>query len=377
MVGAGVLTLLLAGDVTSRLDNALYDLNMQYWRYTPSGDVVIVAIDQKSIDALGSWPWPRANHGRLIDKLADFSVSNIGTNILIARPDTNQPENDRVLAQAIRRHGRVVMPLYDAPDAPGGPLQVRLPIPEVASAAASLGEIVVPIDNDGLSRAAFMYGGIRKPDWPLLPLAVYQLDHPLPEARRRGREQTPDTGGESPYVWTRYDYVYVRYAGPAGTFPSVSYVDVLNGNVDSGRLKGKTALVGMTAFGVGDRFATPGLRPETPMSAIEYMANVLESLRRDTLITPLGFSGSFLFGMVALAFPLLIFGWPGLRRTWVVGVIGVAMTLLASLLILRLAYVWWPPVSVVLIISAGSIVWSLLAPKLRREHSFASEDLTV
>ena len=32
----------------------------------PSGEVVIVAVDSKSIEALGRWPWSRSQHAQLI-----------------------------------------------------------------------------------------------------------------------------------------------------------------------------------------------------------------------------------------------------------------------------------------------------------------------
>lgn len=351
IVSAGLLTMLLAGDVTLRLDNALYDLNMRYWRYTPSGDVVIVAVDPKSIDALGLWPWPRATHGRLIDQLTDMGVSTVGMNVYFVSPDRIHPEGDRLLAEAIRRHGRVVMPVYANTSKPIEPLEIRMPIPEVKSASASLGQLVVQVNDDGVARIASLYDGIGDEDWPFLALAIYQLDHP----------QRHD--------WQQGSGMLLRYAGPPGTFSTFSYIDVLNGNVDPRLLKGKTVLIGVTAGGGADRYVTPGLRADALMTGIEYVANVLESLRRGMLISQLGFAGNFLFGMVALALPLLMYGWPGLRRTWVVAAISVGATLLASLLMLRLDNIWWPPVSVILLIIAGSIVWIALGPRLTRDRN--------
>ena len=320
--------------------------------------MVIVAIDARSIDALGSWPWPRARHGQLIYKLTALGVNAIGMAVAIITPDKNHPENDQALAQAIRRNGRVVVPVSSAEGESGGSLQERMPIPEIASAAAALGQADVPVDDDGISRTAELYAGARTPYWPAWPLAVYELDHP--------RSYTPENAaphGDSPAVWTGFDFVLLRYAGPAGTFPNVSSVDVLNGTVDPASLKGKTVLYGMTAPGIGDRFAVP---VPSMMPGVEQAANVLESLRRDMLIAPLGFAGNFLFGMVALAFPLLIYGWPGFRRTWLVAVVSVAVFLTGSLTMLRLMNIWWPPVSAIAIVICGSIAWRLLASRMRQ-----------
>jgi adenylate cyclase len=361
MVAVGLLTLLLASGVTTRWDDALYDFHMRHWQYAPSDDVVIVAIDPKSLDALGSWPWPRSIHARLIDRLTDLGVSAIGMNVTMSETDTNHPENDRLLAQAIRHHGHVVMPLFPEASELDGPLQEMLPIPEVASVTAGFGHVDVPQDADGVTRGAYLHAGLDRPHWPLLALALYELDHPQSHV---GRLAASSPEG-SPYVWSRDDYVLVRYAGPAGTFGSVSYTDILDGNVDAGLLKGKAVLIGTTVKGMGEGIVTPDGGHDVPMSGLEYQANVLESLRHGLLIAPLDLSRSVLFGAVALAFSLLVHGWPGLRRTWMVAVVSVAATLLASLLMLRLLGVWWPPVSVILIVVAGSIVWSFFAPRLK------------
>ncbi len=36
----------------------------------PSGDILIIGVDKRSLDALGSWPFPRSIHAQLLDQLA-------------------------------------------------------------------------------------------------------------------------------------------------------------------------------------------------------------------------------------------------------------------------------------------------------------------
>jgi adenylate cyclase len=369
VAAAGLLTLLLAGGMTTRWDDALYDFHMRHWHYIPSDDVVIIAIDQKSLDALGSWPWPRSTHARLIDRLTDLGVSTIGMNVTMSESDTGHSGSDRSLAQAIRHHGRVVMPVYADASELGGPLQEMLPVPEIASVTADFGHVDVPQDADGVTRGAYLHAGLDRPRWPLLGLAMYEIDHPGSHVSRQAASNLEG----SPYVWARDDYVLIRYSGPPGTFGNVSYVDVLNGDIDPGLLKGKTVLVGTTVKGMGEGIFTPEGRHDTPMSGLEYQANVLESLRHGRLIAPLDLSRGSLLGAVALGLPLLIYGWGGLRRAWLVAVVSVAATLLASLIMLRFFGVWWPPMSVILIVIVGLIVWSVLAPRLKHERTRESD----
>ena len=45
--------------------------------------IVIVEIDDKSIAALGRWPWRRAYHAELIDRLSEGSPRSIGMDLLL------------------------------------------------------------------------------------------------------------------------------------------------------------------------------------------------------------------------------------------------------------------------------------------------------
>ena len=56
------------------------------WRgpVRPGPEVVIVAIDEKSVDGLGRWPWPRETVARLVEKLVDLQVKVIGFDMVFS-----------------------------------------------------------------------------------------------------------------------------------------------------------------------------------------------------------------------------------------------------------------------------------------------------
>lgn len=55
----------------------------------PGGEVVIAAIDEKSLDAFGKWPWPRSRLSELIDFLSRAKAKVVTVDIILAEPDEN------------------------------------------------------------------------------------------------------------------------------------------------------------------------------------------------------------------------------------------------------------------------------------------------
>lgn len=72
-----------------------------------ASDVVIVDIDQESLDTYGPWPWKRALTARLIEAIAAANAKAIGVTIVFAEP--SEISNDTALDLAIRSAGNVVL----------------------------------------------------------------------------------------------------------------------------------------------------------------------------------------------------------------------------------------------------------------------------
>ena len=74
------------------LDRAEYAL--VDWRFqqrgpeAPAGSVGVVAIDARSVDALGRWPWSRSVIAELIDRLTDANVTAIGLDFIFSEAET-------------------------------------------------------------------------------------------------------------------------------------------------------------------------------------------------------------------------------------------------------------------------------------------------
>lgn len=349
-------TALLLSGWTWRADRVLYDLGLSLWRRAPPADIVIVAIDDASIAAIGRWPWPRVLHSTLLERLADARPRAIALDLLLSEPDPD-PAQDQLLARMARRAAPVVLPLSWQAAGPGAAPRPLLPV-------AALGEVVrlgaaePTVDADGVLRHAFLRTGLGERVVPHLALALLEAGGetlpahlPLTRAADQGDASAPAEG------WTRQDRFAIRYAGPPGHVQRLSYVDVLRGAVPAEQLRGRFVLVGMTAIGLGDTLATPVNRQQHAMPGVEALANTLYTLRSgDTLrVVDAGPGAALAAGLTLLL--LLGLDRLGSRWAWAGALATVPLVLAASLLALGTG-LWWSPVPFAVAALLAYPLWS-------------------
>ncbi len=315
-------------------DQAIHDRFAGQWDYPAADELLLVAIDEDSLQRLGQWPWPRALHARLLDRLTDAGARRVALDLLLSEPDRRDPAQDAQLAAAIGRNGRVVLPVLAAPATGERMAEELLPIPVIAASAATLAHSDVAVDADGVTRGAYLHAGLGSPHWPALGLA-------LAEPSQVPRGLSPAITPDAPYQWVRDDYVRVRFAGPAHTIAQVSYADVLDGLVNPAVLRDRRIIVGMTASGIAPRLLTPTSR-QTWMSGTEYQANIASMLLQQRTVQQL--PSAWQDGLAALMVALCVASlWLTRRSAWT----GAATTLLAppvlSFALLRLGNLWWAP----------------------------------
>ena len=231
----------------------------------PASCVVIVAIDEESLDRVGAWPWPREDTAGLIRAVSAGSPAAIGVDLLL--DDPTAPEDDRALADALADAGVAVLAArVDATDA--GEIW-RMPLAMFRDSVLGLGHVHAEPDLDSVMRSivtAKQAGGIVR---SAFAVEVLKAAARLPE----GFEQ--DLGG---MVRIDPEPVMIRFAGDRGTFPMVSAWEVLEGRVDARRFEDRMVLVGVTAEGLGDDWMTPQSVSGRRMSGVEIHANAIESL---------------------------------------------------------------------------------------------------
>src|SRR5712692_2253946 len=105
---------------------------------TPRAPVVIVTIDESSNAELNlQWPFPRALHGELLDRLHADGPLAIGLDIIFDTPAARGPKDDAALGAAVARAGNVVLGAAPTEDVQAFYTRVDLnpPIPVIRAGA--------------------------------------------------------------------------------------------------------------------------------------------------------------------------------------------------------------------------------------------------
>ncbi|MEW6674977.1 MAG: adenylate/guanylate cyclase domain-containing protein [Nitrospirota bacterium] len=292
---SAILTILI---YTQKIDffNAI-DLKLKDVRFRTRGDVepdkrvVIVAIDEKSINELGRWPWDRRVIAKLVESLKLYGARTIAFDIVFS--ETSNIASDKVLSDSIKKSGNVVSgyffrgegpPMAEGVEPPAESLvlleqsrikvlrtkgnvnnipvigypTVELNIPIIAEAASSAGFFNIIHDNDGILRSSnllIIHNGYVYPSLALsalrnylgreiiLEIAPYGVDNLL-----IGNYRIPsDESGR----------LTLNYYGKGGTFKNIPATDVIHKRLKPDSLKDSLVFIGPTEVGLSDFRATP------------------------------------------------------------------------------------------------------------------------
>jgi len=293
---AGVLWLSSAHQLP-RANLWLQDVALRMQQPPASPDVVLVVADEPSLAAIGRWPWRRALHAHVITHISAGQPQSIGLDFLLSEPDLDYPEDDVVLAQAIARSGRVVLPVVRG----YGEQTATLPLPMLAQAAARLGHVHVPLDADGGVRRFYAREGLGDAPWLHLALSMRCVGTPQsPECVATDHLQAPAQGS-----WQRHTPMHIAFAKGQPPFTMYSYIDVLRGNIPSSAFRNKHVLIGTAATGIGMAMATPSHPQQSSSYNAELMAHILSGALQEQHIASASAAGNYLFNLVPVAVALL------------------------------------------------------------------------
>ena len=171
-------------DWFNRLDKQAYDWAMLLWSRPAIAEVVIVGVDEASLQQIGRWPWRRAIQAAIIDKISQAKPAAIGVDVILTEPDKTDANADVLLAKAIAASGRAVLPVIPRVEE-GAIYGEVLPISPIREAAASLAMIKSQTDADGVMRAIHLRGGAGEAKYRLLGWETMLISGLFPDARNR------------------------------------------------------------------------------------------------------------------------------------------------------------------------------------------------
>jgi len=339
-----------------RADQSIYDTLQSVAHRPARDDIVIVGIDDESLSRIGRWPWPRAVHATLLDRITETGARAVLMDLIVSEPEGGEARGDAALARSLAANGRTILAVALESTAEGQLVEAR-PVPALREAAAAIGHIDAELDPDGMARSVYLWAGIGAPRYPQLALGLLQIGNPA-VAARYARQSTAPADPADAAAWLREQWLRIPFAGPPGTYAHVSYVDVLAGRTPKSALAGKYVLVGATAIGLGDAYPTPVSGFGRTMPGVELHANILQSLIEGRAITIVG-RGWIAFSAALLTVGLMLVL---LRSTARPGLIAsaslIAVTLGASAVMLIVFDLWFAPVPLLLVCLLAYPLWS-------------------
>lgn len=330
------------------LNNSLYDSLRRFAPLPIDPRILLVTIDEPSLKTLGQWPWPRSVHADLIDRLSAAKPTGILFDVVFSEP--GDPADDHRLAQSMCDAGNVLLPMIrEGTSSYGQPVEQMLPVLPLLRCAMGVGHINVDADSDGVVRSLYLREGPPDNTTPQLAWLAYQLS---------GQSSQMPGDSEPPVSrhWQRENAILIPFIANHSSFPSVSYVSVLRGEVPPELLRDRLILVGATAPGMGDRYVTPISTRVGTTAGIEIQANVLNGLLqgRSIVEVPGWLAALLATSMVALLLGLLLYR-PRYALWMTIGCMAIA--LVGACALLRIGH-WWSPAACLIGLLLSYLIWN-------------------
>ena len=335
----------------------------------PSDNIVIVDIDEKSLQFLGQWPWSRDVIARIIENLTAAQVGIVGLDIIFAEADNsspskvlkrlglgyeNVPDYDKVLATVLQHSLVIGGYMFDfqqkiqrgvEPNIAAIIIQKNFKnreyLPKAQGIISSIEVLqkslyssgffnTIP-DSDGIVRSTPLLVRYKENIYPSLSLEILRLVYGTNKISIDYTEAgiADITLGNISIPTDRFARLSINYYGRAKVFKYISAVDIYENKFDKKAIAGKIVLIGTSAGGLLDLRATPY---ESTYPGVEIHATVIENvLKGDFISHPSWIEGaniSIIF--IALLVMFLLFFYFGALVSAVLSTIAISVFIYIS-----------------------------------------------
>ncbi len=307
------------------LDGLDFMFNLRGTLSEPPEEIVVIAIDEKSLGELGRWgEWSRSYYAQIIDYLSKGKPKVIGFDILFSEESKIFPKGDQELALATRRAGNVCHSMFSknkwfwdkAPEITRPDLikfswgdvdsytgmgdVVLLPIESILKEVHSVGYINLHQDKDGVVRSLhpLLSGGPGElyPSFSLqiacnyLEIKKEKLKMVLDRAKGGGINKGIIDLDRIKIPIDGYERMFISYR--LSSIRHIPFSMVLNKQIPAEYFKDRIVLIGGTAAGFFDFVATP-INPSMP--GVDVHANIIYSIIKNDFISTVSSSmGDFI-----------------------------------------------------------------------------------
>ncbi|HZS12317.1 MAG TPA: adenylate/guanylate cyclase domain-containing protein [Nitrospirales bacterium] len=371
-----------------------------------SDDLVLLAIDERSLESFGRWPWPRDRYAYVLEYLKAAGARAVVFDILFSEPDEADPEFDAAFAAAAARTGFVyfaaqlqrdvaVPPSPDVMEkatvtirgeppmpSPAGDHVLNPPIPPLAAAAKGIGFINLLPDEDGTSRRlplGLQIPGASRGYQALSASVGRDLVDATSLERRDGSVRLGSTSvrvapsGDMLLNWHgRLDAEQPVYAAYSIGAVLQSYAEQRDGRaplLDPALFRDKVVFIAGTAAGTYDLRVTP-LSPTTPGVLVHMTA--LDNLLSGRALAPAP-GWVFPLAMVVLCLATsLAFAWIERAAIKLFVIAGLAAAYYAHVMHVFASHaVWlqlvWPETGIALTYAAAATIEYMTEGRRRRQ----------
>ena len=279
-----------------------------------SEDIVIVALDDDTFSTLDmQWPFPRELHARLIDNLEIAGARQIIFDIEFT--ESSNSYSDSMLANTAAKYDNVIFAGKILKDYSNRYVREQLldPVDDISKLKLPWGLVNMYIDSDGFVRQynlEMTYGKDRYNTLGIVSLAMESNNSRFRKSslNKSGREfvinasKKDQLTSEIKIPLFTDQTALINYYGPARTFPTFSYANVIDDStyevptidfdafeehLAAGTFKNKIVLVGATIEELHDTFNTPYMKMNRLTPGVEIHANFIEMcINKDFLYSP-------------------------------------------------------------------------------------------
>lgn len=328
----GVLPSVLAGalcltrpEMLAGLERSVHDVMARAVpTRAPSGRVLILDVDERSLATVGQWPWPRARMAALIERVLALGASVVALDVVFAEPERPRDDADATSRLAhVVASPRVVLGYAvrfedESTTSPCGRRTITVAVrdargsgeeralfhggatvcntPDLDAAAQASGFLNAAPDPDGILRRVPLVIDVLGRPSPSLALAAVStalqaqtaiLDATNAHTSRLRLLRDAGAMPAGPFGLVPLDgraNLRLRYRGSKRTFAHVSAADVLAGTARAADFTGRIVFVGTTALGTREVVATP---LDTLFTGAEVQATVADNLlQQDAFYRP-------------------------------------------------------------------------------------------